>query len=357
MNQAEKNRRRRKRRKQAMIARMVVGVGLVALMVLLIVLLVNLLKKKPGESGPIDIGQSSFSSQEKPDLSKPLESSEPESSESSENPSVPESSEVPTSSEETPASTQQGAAGIEKSDVQKVNGTWDLMSLNNTERSFGYSEANRAANMVPTDWKFYENKWGQYAVDWLQDTNSNTIYLTMDVGFANDYTEGIIDTLKEKNVKVVFFITKMFFDSSPDTVQRMLDEGHIVGDHTCTHPNMPSLELEKATAEIMDLKNAMYKKFNYEMKLFRFPEGRFSDRMLALVENCGMKSVFWSYAYNDYSTKQPEVQPSYEKAVSYLHPGAIYLLHASSSTNAAFLGDWIDAAREKGYEFGVYPID
>ena len=121
---------------------------------------------------------------------------------------------------------------------------------------------------------------------------------------------------------------------------------------------MATLDLETQKEEIMDVVNKLKKDFNYDCRLFRFPEGEFSARSLALVDNLGMKSVFWTYAYNDFSTTQPPVQESYEKAVKYLHPGAIYLLHASSSTNRAFLADWIDAAREKGYEFaGVYPVD
>lgn len=235
-------------------------------------------------------------------------------------------------------------------------GLWDLASLDNTGVGYGNDPKQRAENMVPQDWAFYESKWGMYNVDWIQDINSNTIYLTMDVGFANDYTEGILDTLKEKNVKVVFFITKMFFDSSPNTVQRMIDEGHIIGNHTVNHPDMTTLSEDRMKEEITTLTDAMRDKFGYEMKLFRFPEGRFSHRTLAMVENLGMKAVFWSYAYNDYSSVQPEVAPSLEKAISYLHPGAIYLLHASSSTNAAFLGEWIDAARDRGFVFGEYPL-
>ena len=348
---SQSNKKKSRRRRQVMIARACVAVGMVTLMVFLIVILVSLLKKEtdhPG--GAVDIEQTDVS---EPESTVP--SSDPEqipSTEESES-SEPEAS----TSEDTPTTSESGVSDIQQSTVEKVNGKWNLEELDNTPRNFGYSDANRAENMVPKDWAFYEKRWGQYAVDWIQDTSSNTIYLTMDVGFANDYTEGILDTLKEKNVKAVFFITKMFFDSSPDTIQRMINEGHIIGNHTCNHPDMPSLDTDKAEAEMMDLWNAMNEKFGYQMKLFRFPEGCFSDRTLALVENCGMKSVFWSYAYNDYSTKQPEVQPSYEKAVKYLHPGAIYLLHASSSTNAAFLGDWIDTAREKGYEFGVYPVE
>lgn len=235
-------------------------------------------------------------------------------------------------------------------------GEWDLSTLDNTGVGFGYSEANRAENMVPTDWAYYESKWGMYNVDWIQDINSNTIYLTMDVGFPNDSTEHIMEILKEKNVKVVFFITKMFYDECSDIVAKMIEEGHIVGNHSCTHPDMPSLTIEQQTAEIMDLYNAVKNDLGYEMKLFRFPEGRFSHQTLALAENLGFKSVFWSYAYNDYSSVQPEVTESYNKAVAHLHPGAIYLLHASSSTNEAFLADFIDAARAQGYEFGKYPL-
>ena len=306
---SQSNKKKSRRRRQVMIARACVAVGMVTLMVFLIVILVSLLKKEtdhPG--GAVDIEQTDVS---EPESTVP--STDPEqipSTEESES-SEPEAS----TSEDTPTTSESGVSDIQQSTVEKVNGKWNLEELDNTPRNFGYSDANRAENMVPKDWAFYERRWGQYAVDWIQDTSSNTIYLTMDVGFANDYTEGILDTLKEKNVKAVFFITKMFFDSSPDTIQRMINEGHIIGNHTCNHPDMPSLDTDKAEAEIMDLWNAMNEKFGYQMKLFRFPEGCFSDRTLALVENCGMKSVFWSYAYNDYSTKQPEVQPTAPVAI------------------------------------------
>ena len=256
---------------------------------------------------------------------------------------------------EAPQTQPQTSASMSKHPIHE--GQWDLASLDGTPYNYGNAEASRQANMVPGDWSYYENLWGMYNVDWIQDINSNTIYLTMDVGFDNEVTAGVLDTLKEKNVKVVFFVTKMFFDARPDLIQRMLDEGHIIGNHTCTHRDMPSLSLEEQTAEIMDLHNAMKAQFGYEMKLFRFPEGAYSHQSLALVENLGYKAVFWSYAYDDYSQQQPEVEPSYQRAVQYLHPGAIFLLHASSSTNGAFLGRWIDSAREKGHDFGVYPLE
>lgn len=246
-------------------------------------------------------------------------------------------------------------------------GKWDLATLDVTTVPYGNNADDQTAAGIPQGVFWYTTKYGMYNVDFISDigvaynkgqSTDNRIYLTMDCGFDNEHTGPILDILKEKNVKATFFVTSMFYDARPDLIKRMIDEGHRIGSHTINHYDMTTLSIEKQTEEIMDVVNKLKKDFNYDCRLFRFPTGNFSHETLALVENLGLKSVFWSYAYNDYSATQPEVQPSYEKAVKYLHPGAIYLLHASSSTNRAFLGDWIDAARAKGYEFaGVYPVD
>ena len=232
---------------------------------------------------------------------------------------------------------------------------WDLWSLPTDTIPYGYVRENRDESNVPTDMFWYESQWGRFNVDWIQDTSQNVIYLTMDDGFANDTTAQILDTLKEKDVKAVFFLTKNFVDGMPEIVQRMIDEGHQIGNHTCTHPRMPEISIEEQTAEITGLQDQMRDQFGYEMKYFRFPEGAFSEQSLGLVNNLGLKAVFWSYAYNDYSEEQPPVWESLQKALGELHPGAVYLLHASSSTNAAFLADFIDECRNRGFEFGVYP--
>ena len=121
---------------------------------------------------------------------------------------------------------------------------------------------------------------------------------------------------------------------------------------------MPTLDLATQQEEIMDVVNFMKDNYNYDVRLFRFPEGQFSDQSPALVNNLGLKSVFWSFAYGDYSSTQPDVAESLQLTLSCVHPGAIYLLHANSSTNLALLPDFIDGVRAKGYEFaGVYPVD
>lgn len=232
---------------------------------------------------------------------------------------------------------------------------WDLDALPNDLIPYGYVRENRNEANVPTDMFWYDAQWGQYNVDWIQDTEQNVIYLTMDEGFPNDTTAVILDILRDKDVKAVFFLTKQFVDEMPEMVQRMIDEGHQIGNHTCSHPTMPELSVEEQVSEIMTLQEQVKEQFGYDMKYFRFPEGAFSERSLGLVDNLGMKTVFWSYAYNDYSEEQPPIEESLQLALNELHPGAIYLLHANSTTNAAFLADWIDTCRERGFEFGIYP--
>ena len=243
--------------------------------------------------------------------------------------------------------------------VSAVGSYWtgDLSTLSTDPVNFGYAEENRDSNMIPTDWAWYESQWGQFNVDWIQDTSKPVIYLTMDEGFGNDQTATELDILKEKGVNVTFFLTKNFVDDRPDLVQRMIDEGHQLGNHTCTHPDMTSLSVDDQTSQIETLNNQMQEQFGYQMKLFRFPEGKYSAEALGLVDNLGMKTVFWTYAYLDYDTdNQPAVDESLQAALSHLHNGAIYLLHAKSQTNMEMLADFIDGARAKGYEFGTYPL-
>lgn len=226
-------------------------------------------------------------------------------------------------------------------------------------RSYGYVRDSRGEQNVPTSMEWYINRWSDHA-DFVQDTSKKVIYLTMDEGYEAGNTPAILDTLREKGVKAVFFLTKQFVDECPQLVQRMIDEGHILGNHTCSHPSagMPSLSVEEQKADISKLHNMVLDQFGYDMKLFRFPAGIYSDQSLDVVSSLGYRSVFWSFAYRDFDlSNQPDPTEALKMCLNELHPGAIYLLHAVSKTNTQILGDWIDAVRAQGYEFGVYPVN
>lgn len=135
----------------------------------------------------------------------------------------------------------------------------------------------------------------------MGNKNDKYLYLTFDEGYEAGYTEQILKTLKENDVKATFFITAHYLNTQEDLVKQMIDEGHIVGNHTVNHKSMPDLTDEKINSEIMDLHKAIYEKFGYEMKYIRPPMGEFSERTLSITNSLGYKTVMWSFAYEDFS--------------------------------------------------------
>jgi peptidoglycan-N-acetylmuramic acid deacetylase len=196
-----------------------------------------------------------------------------------------------------------------------------------------------------------QEKYGKYDAYYIAP-NSGKIYLTFDEGYENTYTASILDTLKEKNVKAVFFITYPYATSQPDLVRRMVAEGHIVGNHSTGHLSFPDMPLQEAADDITKLHEYVKANFGYTMTLFRPPMGEFSERSLALAQSLGYSSIFWSVAYRDWEVdNQPLTIEAMDTLLSRCHPGAIYLLHAVSQTNAEILGEFIDNVRAKGFEF------
>ena len=132
----------------------------------------------------------------------------------------------------------------------------------------------------------------------------------------------------------------------------MINEGHIIGNHSYSHYNMTEIDLDTAAEEITLMHDYVEEQFNYSMGYFRFPEGVFSEQTIALAAELGYRSVFWSFAYADWDVDNPPAEDeAFEKITSSTHNGEIMLLHAVSETNANILGDVIDNIREQGYTF------
>jgi delta-lactam-biosynthetic de-N-acetylase len=228
------------------------------------------------------------------------------------------------------------------------------------DRNDNYFGGDRNEENVPMPCLQFQEKYGQYNADFVRTTadNEKVIYLTFDEGYENGCTEQILDVLKEKNVTAVFFCTMPYLKDQPELVKRMIADGHIVGNHSETHPSdgMISLSLDAQKQEIADMNDYVAQEFDgYEMQLFRYPAGIYSEQSLALMGSLGYTSVFWSFAYADWDpNNQPDETEALQKCLNGLHPGAIYLLHAVSKTNTEILGSFIDEARAEGYTFEAY---
>lgn len=178
------------------------------------------------------------------------------------------------------------------------------------------------------------------------------VYLTFDLGYEAGYTENILNILKDNNVPAAFFITAHYVNTASELVQRMISEGHIVGNHTVNHKSMPSLDEETTKMEVMNLHTTIYEKFGYEMKYMRPPKGEYSEKSLYYITNLGYVPVMWSFAYADWDEKnQPTENDAINKIINNVHSGEIMLLHGTSQTNMKILDTVIKKIKQMGYEF------
>lgn len=187
----------------------------------------------------------------------------------------------------------------------------------------------------------------------LGDTTKKELYLTFDNGYENGFTPKILDTLVAKKVPAIFFVTGHFVKEQPELLKRMAQEGHLIGNHSWSHPDMTTVSNQKIKDELTKVSDAVqHVTGQANMRYLRPPRGIFSDRTLAVTKDMGYTNVFWSIAYKDWDTKvQRGAKYAYDSVMAQLHPGAVILLHSVSKDNAEALGMMIDEARKQGYEF------
>ncbi|MBQ4058166.1 MAG: polysaccharide deacetylase family protein [Lachnospiraceae bacterium] len=194
----------------------------------------------------------------------------------------------------------------------------------------------------------------QYDAHYTVPVSEKKMYITFDCGYENGFTPGILDILKEEEVTAAFFVTQTFIRDNVDLVKRMKEEGHLVCNHTVTHPSMPSKSVEDQQKEMLTCESYMKEATGYDMDLFfRPPKGEYSKRTLQIAKDLGYTTVFWSMAYLDYDVNnQPSKQHVIDHFSKYYHPGAIPLLHNVSSANHDALQQIIQDLKKEGYAFG-----
>ena len=236
-----------------------------------------------------------------------------------------------------------------------VNDPENTRGLSNTrfDYSFGVAKEGKPHEISVSNQKTFNSMKNVEALALDTVSKDKRMYLTFDCGYEyKNLTGKILDTLKKKKVKAAFFVTLDYVKSNPKFVYRMINEGHIVGNHSATHPVFPNLSRTEMAKEIYSVDKYLKDNFDYTSPYFRFPAGAYSNNSLELVTSIGYKSIFWSIAYGDYDTYN---QMGYDKALktvtSRFHPGAVILLHAISRDNANILSEVIDTAHRRGYTF------
>ena len=194
----------------------------------------------------------------------------------------------------------------------------------------------------------------QYDAFFAENTDEKKIYLTFDAGYENGNTPAILDALKKHQAPATFFVVGNFISENKDLIKRMEAEGHTVGNHTMTHPDMSKISTQESFQKELAGVEDIYKEITgKEMtKFYRPPQGIYSTLNLSMAKEMGYHTFFWSLAYVDwYQDKQPDPQEAIAKLTKRIHPGAIVLLHSTSSTNAQILDELLSKWEEMGYSF------
>lgn len=235
----------------------------------------------------------------------------------------------------------------------KVTDPDNARGLSTEKHGYGFGVAKDGKpNQISVNNQAYFDNGGFNAVALDTKSTDKVLYLTFDCGYENGYTAKVLDILKVKGVTAAFFCTLPQIKSEPELTARMINEGHIVGNHSVTHPSFPEKSRLEMAQEIKGMDDYLRTNFGYSEPFFRFPMGEYSDCALDLVGSLGYKCVFWSLAYSDWDlSNQKGADYAFETVTSRLHPGAVILLHAVSPDNAEALGRIIDYAQEQGYTF------
>ncbi|MBO5078441.1 MAG: polysaccharide deacetylase family protein [Oscillospiraceae bacterium] len=194
----------------------------------------------------------------------------------------------------------------------------------------------------------------QYDGAYIGDTEEKVLYLTFDAGYENGHTEKILDILKKHQVPAAFFLVGDYLERNADLVRRMAEEGHIVGNHTASHPDMSKISsMDAFEKELAEVEALFLEITGKELpKFYRPPQGVFSQENLKMAKELGYKTVFWSLAYADWdNSKQPSREYAFEKLLGRTHNGAVVLLHATSQTNANILDELLTKWEQAGYRF------
>lgn len=231
---------------------------------------------------------------------------------------------------------------------------FSFMRLSALHKAYHWGFKKSQNGVVPSiEQEHFASFIGQTQALYVGSRTEKTLYLTFDNGYEAGYTAKILDVLKEKRVPAVFFVTGQYIQAQPHLLRRMVNEGHAIGNHSWSHPDMTTLNDQAQATQLHRVRQAVATVTGSNHMLFyRPPRGIFNASTLHLAEKLGYVPVFWSVAYKDWliDRQQGEVV-AHLQVMSQLHPGAIILLHAVSADNASALGRIIEDAWARGYSF------
>ncbi len=176
------------------------------------------------------------------------------------------------------------------------------------------------------------------------------IAMTFDDGPSPETTPRLLDILKQRNIKATFFMIGQNAERNPEIVKRILADGHEIGNHSWTHPQLAKLPDERVTEEITKTQNAITNASGYTPKLLRPPYGSITGRQKEWIENqFGLSVILWSV--DPFDWKRPGASVIQQRILAGARPGAIILSHDIHKQTVDSMPATLDALAAKGYKF------
>lgn len=200
----------------------------------------------------------------------------------------------------------------------------------------------------PSATQLQENN-GLYKVD----TDKKEVFFTFDLGYEAGYTNEVLDILKANDIKAVFFLCGNYLQET-EIIDRIINEGHIIGNHTDRHRDLPTISTDAIKKDIMDLQNNIAEKFPKAKAptFMRPPQGRYDERVLDVAKDKGFRTMLWSIAIKDWGKSPIDAQSSANTIAKRIHNGAIILLHITNSGMPKTLETLLPILKEQGYSVG-----
>ena len=229
----------------------------------------------------------------------------------------------------------------------------EYYKINNTQR--GWWSNNKFDHQRPSGGadELELKKYNTY----FMGPDEKIIYLTYDEGSNDTYLPEIVEVLDKNDVKATFFLCRNYMLMNKDLIRKMVENGHLIGNHTFHHYEMPKLankaNFDKYLYEIRGVEET-YKEITGKTmeKIYREPKGEWSYRSLKIVSDLGYKTFFYSADYYDYADDVSK-DLALKKMLDRYHNGAIYLFHPKNKGNLEALEDFIIEMKRLGYKFDL----
>ncbi|WP_096199408.1 polysaccharide deacetylase family protein [Bacillus sp. FJAT-45350] len=176
------------------------------------------------------------------------------------------------------------------------------------------------------------------------------VTLLVNVAWGNEYLPHILKVMNNHDVKSTFFLDGSWVKKNPKLAKMVLEEGHEIGNHAYSHPDMKQLTAARAREELQKTNEVIHATLDVTPKWFAPPSGSFRQETVELADEMNMKTIMWSVDTVDW--RKPEPHTMVQNVLGKVHPGAMILMHPTSST-AAGLEQLILGLKSKGYQIGT----